>query len=185
MLLERYEQSIARIAGAESGAGDAGAGRRVGHEIQACDGPGSTAVRLAEPGGEGVQLGVASLKETMANNAAGVEVEQAVVAPSAQLHEKLFIRKIEQIGDHTREITAAIGVPRPPRAMSEHRGCIFALFNQVACQMGEIFRRRQAARLGEPSHRLRGRLTWLPGGARDVRLFHVQRNGTRDRGGQQ
>src|SRR5205085_10399848 len=98
------------------------------------------AVRLAEPGGKRVQLGVASLKETMANDAAVVEVEQAVVAPSAQLHEKLFIRKIEQIGDHTREIAATIGVPRPPGAMRERRGCIFVSFNQVACQMREIFR---------------------------------------------
>ena len=64
-----------------------------------------------------MQFDIASLKETMAYDAAAMQVEQAVVAPSVQLREELFIRKIQQIGDRTREIAANVGMPRPPGAM--------------------------------------------------------------------
>ena len=119
-----------------------------------------------------MQFDIASLKETMAYDAAAMQVEQAVVAPSVQLREELFIRKIQQIGDefgesvhlamHAVHIGKALLVLRFPQVVLQQVEKSFEArqrrFQFMACHADKfIFTLFQFFELGDIVHNAHGR----------------------------
>lgn len=141
--LQWPENCVSRMPGPKSGPHYARAGRRIGHEIQARNRhKGSTAVLLADPHGERVQLGVVSLEEAVADNSALLLVQETVVAPLIQRCEHLCIWNVRNRANQASELAVRVGMPAPPADVRSRFYRVLFPCDQDTSQVREAMWRR-------------------------------------------